>query len=51
MAEAMLSLLIDKEKRLQLSNNSHQRVIDNFSIQAMVAKYTEVYDSLGFKRK
>ncbi len=51
MAEAMLSLLIDKEKRLQLSGNSHQRVIENFSIQAMVTKYTEVYDSLGFKRK
>jgi len=51
MAQAMLSLLNDKEKRQQLSENSHQRVIENFSIQAMVAKYTEVYDSLGFKRK
>jgi len=51
MAQAMLSLLIDKEKRQQLSENSHQRVIENFSIQAMVTKYTKVYDSLGFKRK
>jgi sugar transferase (PEP-CTERM/EpsH1 system associated) len=51
MAQAILSLLIDKEKRQQLSENSHQRVIDNFSIQAMVTKYTRVYDSLGFKRK
>jgi len=51
MAEAMLSLLIDKEKRQQLSENSHQRVIENFSIQTMVTKYTEVYDSLGLKRK
>jgi len=51
MAQAILSLLIDKEKRQKLSENSHQRVIENFSIQAMVTKYTKVYDSLGFKRK
>ncbi|MCF7970303.1 MAG: TIGR03088 family PEP-CTERM/XrtA system glycosyltransferase [Methylococcaceae bacterium] len=51
MAQAMLSLLMDKDKRQKLSENSHQRVIDNFSIQAMVTKYTEVYDSLGLKGK
>ncbi|MBE0469753.1 MAG: TIGR03088 family PEP-CTERM/XrtA system glycosyltransferase [Methyloprofundus sp.] len=51
MSEAMLSLLIDKDKRQKLSENSHQRVLEHFSIQAMVTKYTEVYDSLGLKRK
>ncbi|MDF1582284.1 MAG: TIGR03088 family PEP-CTERM/XrtA system glycosyltransferase [Methyloprofundus sp.] len=51
MSEAMLSLLIDKDKRQKLSENSYQRVLDHFSIQAMVTKYTEVYDSLGLKGK
>ncbi len=51
MEKALFLLISDKEKRQQLGKNSYQRVLDNFSIQAMVNKYTNVYDSLIFKRK
>ena len=51
MASALYMLIKDKEKRQQLGKSSLQRVLDNFSIQAMVKKYTDVYDSLRLKRK
>ncbi|NOQ14860.1 MAG: TIGR03088 family PEP-CTERM/XrtA system glycosyltransferase [Methyloprofundus sp.] len=47
MAAALLTLIADKQKRQQQGENSHQSILDNFSIQAMVNKYTEVYDSLS----
>ncbi len=51
MADAMLCLIENKHKRQQQGKNAYHRVLDNFSIQAMVNKYTDVYDSLGLKRK
>ena len=51
MADALLTLIKDKQKRQQQGENSYQRVLDKFSIQAMVNKYTDVYDSLRLKRK
>ncbi len=51
MARALLDLIEDKQKRQQMSENSHQSILDNFSIQAMVNQYTEVYDSLRIIRK
>lgn len=51
MANALLGLIVDKQKRQQLGERSYQSVLDNFSIQVMVNKYTDVYDSLGLKRK
>ncbi|MCK5664083.1 MAG: TIGR03088 family PEP-CTERM/XrtA system glycosyltransferase [Thiotrichaceae bacterium] len=44
--KALLQLLSYKEKRQQLGVNGYKRVLDNFSILAMVNKYTDVYDSL-----
>ena len=46
MATALYGLISDPEKRQQQGENSHQRVLEHFSIQAMVNKYTKVYDSL-----
>jgi len=46
MAEALLQLIGDSEKRQQQGENSYQRVLNNFSIQAMVDKYVKVYDLL-----
>ena len=51
MADALLTLIEDKQKRQQQGEQSYQRVLANFSIQAMVDKYTDVYDSLRLKRK
>ena len=51
MANALFLLISDKEKRRQFGEDSYQRVLANFSIQAMVNKYTNVYDSLLLKRK
>lgn len=51
MATALLTLIENKKKRQQLGEHSFQRVLEKFSIQAMVNKYTNVYDSLGLKRK
>ncbi len=51
LAEALLTLLENKSARLQLGEKGYQRVLANFSIQAMVKKYTDVYDSLRLKRK
>ena len=47
MAVALLTLISDKQKRQQQGENSHQSIVDNFSIQAMVNKYIDVYDSLS----
>jgi len=47
----LLTLIEDKQKRQQQGEQSYQRVLANFSIQAMVDKYTDVYDSLRLKRK
>ncbi len=46
MTKALYQLLTDKDKRQQLGLNGYKRVLDNFSILAMVNKYTDVYDSL-----
>ncbi len=51
MAKAILELVLDKDKRLELGENAYQRVLENFSIQVMVNKYTAVYDSVLAKRK
>ncbi len=51
MAAALLTLIKDKQKRQQQGELSYQCVLDNFSIQAMVNKYTDVYNSLGLNRK
>lgn len=51
LAAALLALLENKPLRLQFGKSAHQRVLENFSIQTMVSKYTEVYDSLRLKRK
>jgi sugar transferase (PEP-CTERM/EpsH1 system associated) len=51
LATALLTLLENKQLRLQFGKRAHQRVLENFSIQAMVSKYTEVYDSLRLNRK
>ncbi|BCG64824.1 MAG: hypothetical protein methR_P2617 [Methyloprofundus sp.] len=51
MATALLTLLENKPLRLQFGKSAHQRILEKFSIQAMVSKYTEVYDSLRLKRK
>lgn len=51
MAGALLQLVADKEKRLKLGENGYKSVLENFSIFAMVNKYTEVYDSLINKRE
>jgi len=47
MATALLSLIADNPKRQQQGESSHQSIVDNFSIQAMVNKYIDVYDSLS----
>jgi len=46
MKQALLKLVLEQEKRQQFGHNGYKRVQDNFSIQAMVKQYTEVYDSL-----
>ncbi|NOR68271.1 MAG: TIGR03088 family PEP-CTERM/XrtA system glycosyltransferase [Methylomarinum sp.] len=46
MTKALYQLLTDKDKRQQLGLNGYKRVLDNFSILAMVNQYTDVYDSL-----
>ncbi len=51
MATALLTLLENKPLRLQFGKSAHQRILEKFSIQAMVNKYTDVYDSLRLKRK
>ena len=51
MADALLNLIENKQKRQRLGESSYQSVLANFSIQAMVNKYTDVYDSLRLKRK
>ena len=51
MADALLNLVENKQKRQQQGERSFQSVLAHFSIQAMVNKYTDVYDSLRLKRK
>jgi sugar transferase (PEP-CTERM/EpsH1 system associated) len=51
MKKALLTLIVDKEKRAKQGRQSRQRVLDNFSISAMVNKYTKVYESLLVKRE
>ena len=51
MAKAVDILIKDKEKRQQQGKKGKQSVLENFSIKAMVNKYTDVYDSLRLKRK
>lgn len=51
MANALNLLITDKQKRQQQGENALQRVQDNFSIQVMVQKYTDTYDSLRRLRK
>jgi len=46
MKKAIAQLISDKEKRLKFAENGYKRVQDNFSIEAMVNKYTRVYDCL-----
>ncbi len=51
MADALYSLIVGQKLRQQQGKNSLQRVLENFSIQAMVNNYTKVYDSLPINRK
>ncbi len=51
MASALFLLVTDKQKRQQMGEQSYQRVLDNFSIQAMVNRYIDVYDSFRLNRK
>lgn len=46
MANALLALVTNKGKRLELGKNAYQSVLEKFSIQVMVNKYTAVYDSV-----
>jgi sugar transferase (PEP-CTERM/EpsH1 system associated) len=46
MAEKMLDYVNDAEKRRQHGQNAHQRVLQEFSLTAMVGRYKAVYDSL-----
>ena len=46
MANVMYTLIVDKQKRKTQGENAVQRVQENFSIQAMVNEYTNIYDSL-----
>jgi sugar transferase (PEP-CTERM/EpsH1 system associated) len=51
LAKAILALVINKQKRLELGKNAHQSILDNFTIQVMVNNYTAVYDSVLVKGK
>lgn len=51
MADALISLIENRQKRQQQGERAYQSVLANFSIQAMVNKYTDVYDSLQSKRQ
>jgi len=47
MAEKILDYVNDAEKRHQHGQNAHQRVLQEFSLTAMVGRYKAVYDSLS----
>ena len=51
MATALYGLISDPEKRQQQGEKAYQSVLENFSIQVMVNKYTDVYDSIIAKGK
>ena len=51
MATALYRQISDPENRKQQGEKSLQRILENFSIEIMVNKYTEVYDSFRLKRK
>ena len=51
MATALYRFISDPEKRQQQGENSHRRVLEHFSILAMVNQYTDVYDSVIAKGK
>ncbi|MDO9047785.1 MAG: TIGR03088 family PEP-CTERM/XrtA system glycosyltransferase [Methylobacter sp.] len=47
MAEKILDYVNDAKKRHQHGQNAHQRVLQEFSLTAMVGRYKAVYDSLS----
>lgn len=47
MAEKILDYVNNPEKRHQHGQNAHQRVLQEFSLTAMVGQYKAVYDSLS----
>jgi len=46
LAETLLHYMLDKDKRQQQGNNGLQRILSEFSLNAMVKQYTNVYDEL-----
>lgn len=49
MAEQLLLLEASRERRLQLVQNALRRVREEFSLESMVDKYAQLYQSLGHR--
>ena len=45
-ADAIDSLLSDKETAQKYANSAHQRVVENFTIPKMMEKMNEVYEEI-----
>lgn len=50
-AEAIDTLLSDKETAKKYAKSAHQRVVENFTIPKMIGKMTQVYDELLMDKK
>jgi glycosyltransferase involved in cell wall biosynthesis len=46
LAEIVIDLLDDRERRLKTGAANHSRAVENFSVEAMIRSYQEIYTSL-----
>ena len=46
LADIIVDLLEDRERRIEIGRNNHLRVLERFSVEAMVAAYDRIYERL-----
>ncbi len=46
LADIIVDLLEDRERRIEIGRNNHLRVRERFSVEAMVAAYDRIYERL-----